>query len=272
MWYATFMVKIAFSSDNHIDVNKLDRWEVLERQAAYLVREKIDFYVMVGDFFNDFNLTLQFARDLQTRVQTTTTVRFLVGNHDMAGVSLAELEQPVDELYLHHKTLQVAPNIQLVGNNGWYNYDFVAQDYTLAEILAFKNLWYDRRLDRSVPDYARFELSLAQLRHDLTAVAGQQTLVATHFVPRIETIQRFEHSRLDRMNAFLGSRRYGELFDERGVQTVVSGHLHVGQKSLQSAATLYYNSAVGYSNPRHHEWSQPDFFTEWKKQLVVINL
>ena len=43
------MVKIAFSVDNHFDVNRVDGFEMLKKQAAYLVEHDYQIYVNAGD-------------------------------------------------------------------------------------------------------------------------------------------------------------------------------------------------------------------------------
>ena len=47
------MVKIALSVDNHFDVNRVDGFEMLKKQAAYLVEHDYQIYVNAGDTYND---------------------------------------------------------------------------------------------------------------------------------------------------------------------------------------------------------------------------
>ncbi|KRL17177.1 hypothetical protein FD12_GL001965 [Lentilactobacillus rapi DSM 19907 = JCM 15042] len=48
------MIKIAASSDNHFDINKVDIDQIVEQQAAYLNENHVDYYLIAGDMFNDF--------------------------------------------------------------------------------------------------------------------------------------------------------------------------------------------------------------------------
>ena len=47
------MVRIAISSDNHLDVNQVDPRAALEMQAQYLLGRGVPYYFYAGDLFND---------------------------------------------------------------------------------------------------------------------------------------------------------------------------------------------------------------------------
>lgn len=268
------MVKVAFSSDNHLDINRLDVSAVIAHQAAYLLRHEIAVYVIAGDTFNHFDKTHQYVQDLQNAVGDAVAIRFLLGNHDMVGLSYEAIESDLGPLYLHNKSLPLTDNVVLIGNNGWYDYGFVGQDYTREQILGLKQLWYDRRLDQPISDEDRLARNLAQIKQQLTTIQARQqrAVVATHFVPRQDFIVRQPHRnpRLDMVNAFLGSPKVGVLLDRMPVQATLSGHLHIRQKVLQSEQNMYYNIAVGYSKKHVHEWQTTDFFTEWENQLQIL--
>lgn len=70
------MVKIAFSVDNHFDVNRVDGFEMLKKQAAYLVEHDYQIYVNAGDTYNDFTKSLAYFRALQAEVGSAVTIRF----------------------------------------------------------------------------------------------------------------------------------------------------------------------------------------------------
>ena len=132
-------MKVAFSSDNHFDLNKIDVQRAMHVQALYLLNQNVTLYVIAGDLFNDFEQSLAFARDMQAALVDKIQIRFLAGNHDMGrGVTYDELESDLDPLYFHNKFIDLTPDVRLIGNNGWYNYDFVGQDYTTEQILQFK--------------------------------------------------------------------------------------------------------------------------------------
>ena len=112
-------MKVAFSSDNHFDLNKLDVQRMMHIQALYLLNHAVDIYVIAGDLFNDFNQSLKFARDMQEALGDKMLIRFIAGNHDMGyGVTYEELESDIDPLYFHNKFIDLTPEVRLIGNNG----------------------------------------------------------------------------------------------------------------------------------------------------------
>lgn len=47
-------MKIAISSDNHLDVNRQNPDEIVYLQANYLNEQNVEYYLFAGDMFNDF--------------------------------------------------------------------------------------------------------------------------------------------------------------------------------------------------------------------------
>lgn len=270
-----FAVKVAFSSDNHFDLNKIDVTPAMHIQALYLLNHNIDLYVIAGDLFNDFNQSLAFARDMQDVLRDKVMIRFIAGNHDMGnGVTYDELESDIDPLYFHNKFIDLTPTVRLIGNNGWYNYDFVGDDYTEAEIQRFKHaFWYDRRIQQPISDKERFDRNMTQIKTQLNQAAQKQTVVVSHFVPRLDYIKRFPkgRSRLDMANALLGSKQFGEILDQSYTIDTVTGHLHLHPAPLKVGNNTYYNAAVGYNTARVNEWASDDFITEWQNHLVILD-
>ena len=267
-------MKVAFSSDNHFDLNKIDVQRAMQVQALYLLNQNVTLYVIAGDLFNDFEQSLAFARDMQAALADKIQIRFLAGNHDMGrGVTYDELESDLDPLYFHNKFIDLTPDVRLIGNNGWYNYDFVGQDYTTEQILQFKNnFWFDRRIQQPVSDQERFDRNMAQLQAQFDAADRKQTVVVSHFVPRTDYIKRFPYgnTRLDMANALLGSQALGDKLDHSYTINTITGHLHVHPAPLKVGNNTYYNAAVGYNTARVHEWASDDFITEWQNRLVIL--
>ncbi|KRM45229.1 hypothetical protein [Lentilactobacillus parafarraginis] len=59
------MVNVAFSSDNHFDINKVPLTETIRQQADYLRRHQIQYYLIAGDLFNSFTKSADYVRLLQ---------------------------------------------------------------------------------------------------------------------------------------------------------------------------------------------------------------
>ncbi|WP_433597157.1 hypothetical protein [Limosilactobacillus reuteri] len=61
-------MKIAVSSDLHLDLNHAKVAEIITQQAHYLTRQEIDHYFFVGDAFNDFKQTSAYFAKLQRSI------------------------------------------------------------------------------------------------------------------------------------------------------------------------------------------------------------
>lgn len=50
-------MKIAISSDNHLDVNQVNVDQALAFQTKWLIDHHVDYYFYAGDLFNNFQET-----------------------------------------------------------------------------------------------------------------------------------------------------------------------------------------------------------------------
>lgn len=76
------MIKIAATSDNHLDINKIPVDQAIKQQAHFLKQQQIGYYLIAGDMFNDFEKTVEYVQKL-TKLVSPTKVLFIAGNHDM---------------------------------------------------------------------------------------------------------------------------------------------------------------------------------------------
>lgn len=264
------MTKIVISSDNHLDVNRLDRQMVLEQQAEYLISHKIDVYIMAGDWYNYFEKTLRFAEDLQKMVGSSILIRFLAGNHEMGhGISFDELEQDLSPLYFHNKSLKLN-DLTLVGNNGWYDYSF-AQGPQKQQIEQFKaGFYYDRLIKQPMSDFERTTLSINQIKKQLKNLDGEEKIVIVqHFAPHnLDLNYPIQFPKWQMINGVMGAQRYMDLYqNESQIKQVVYGHAHLNVPIREIETVRYYNVSVGYRRSRAIEWTEETFFKNWVKKL-----
>lgn len=270
------MSRIAMTSDNHFDVNRIDSQEMLKQQAEYLVTQQIDYYLIAGDLFNDFQKSMKYVHDLQTELEDATKVLFIAGNHDMlAGVSFEELESIQDDIYVHNKTIDVAgTNWTIIGNNGWYDYSFRPEKTDIDEIELWKQAyWVDRAIQQPMTDIERMQIVLLQTKQqlELAAKRQRQVLYFTHFSPKREYLINKPDIRMWSMaNAMMGSYRLGDLLEKEQVDSVLFGHMHIHPARRTYGQTTYYNQSVGYKNKHINEWLTEPFFNQWVERLQVI--
>ncbi|MCD2255098.1 metallophosphoesterase [Agrilactobacillus fermenti] len=274
------MVKIAMSSDNHIDVNHLDAAETLSQQLAYLLENQFDYYLIAGDLFNDFQKSLAFVRSMNQQANGKLKVYFIAGNHDMVnGTDYPTLQTPIDPVYLHQKVIDIPDtNYRIIGNNGWYDYTF-GRDFDpkpLKAYIQWRNAyWIDGGITGLGDDLAMMQTILNQVYTQfLAARAAQKKIIfITHFVPRAEYIfYSLDRPYWNMVNPLLGSQHLGALIEAFQIEHVMFGHLHVRHKPRLIHNTTYYSAPVGYGLKRMHEWVGKDFMTEWQQTLQIIKI
>ncbi|MDR3242039.1 MAG: metallophosphoesterase [Lactobacillaceae bacterium] len=265
------MTKIAISSDNHIDVNRLDLDEVLARQAEYLNEQHVDVYLIAGDMFNSFAKTLNYAERLQTALGSETTVRFIAGNHDMGrDVTFDELESNLSPLYLHNQVLDV-DDLRIIGNNGWYDYSFASGPEKDGVAQFKRGLYFDRVIEQPMTDPERADLSLQQLQAQLDQAVeeGKRALVIQHFAPHGLDLRYPDFDdRWLMVNGVMGSKRYAELYSQySNLENVYYGHVHMTLPTREINGVKYDNVSVGYQRARIKEWTGETFIESWINKL-----
>lgn len=272
------MVKVALSSDQHLDINQVPVETMISQQAAWLLQQQVGIYLVAGDLFNHFDRSLAFMQQLQAAVPTIQ-VRFIAGNHDMVnGVTFDELEQPLDSTYLHNQFFDVpGTDWRIIGNNGWYDYTFA--DVLDKDVAAFEQwkraYWLDSAIQQPMTDPERTDLVLEQVTAQLKRAQVDQKRVffMTHFVPQSTYLRITDDNRFWNMaNAMMGSQRLGNLLTQFKVDQVLFGHMHLRTQPRLIDGTTYYNQAVGYGTKRRHEWQSDSFLTEWQHQLRIVEL
>lgn len=270
-------MKVAFSSDIHLDINHLDVNQVVSLQANYLKRQAVDYYFIIGDSFNDFQKTLNYVHSLQQALPKVI-IKFLAGNHDMFnGINYEDLETEVDANYFHNQFVDLPKtNWRIIGNNGWYDYSYAAHLKRSADRFYHwkQAYWADRIIEQPESDISRFQRALTQVNTNLLQAKqhGRKTVLLTHFVPNQHFIHYTADDRFFNMaNGMLGGIGLERLINQYHVPLVVFGHLHRRFTPITIKDTRYYNVAVGYHNRRHNEWQNPDFIREWQQQTKIIN-
>lgn len=266
-------MKIAVSSDNHLDVNRVDVTAVLKAQAAYLLAQRVAVYVHVGDSFNDYRKTQAYFRQLQALVAPSVTVRYLLGNHDMLNSATYQQQQAgVEPLLLHEKSLLLpGSNTVLIGNNGWYDYSLAPKTLAGADFAQWKRgFWVDRGIDQPISDAQRMQRVLTTTEAALRAAGRRRVVYLTHFVPRADFLWYGNHRQWQMATALMGSQSLGALLERYKVADVVFGHLHKRHAQYRFGQTHYHHQPVGYGLRRLNEWVSADFMTEWRNTLVIL--
>ncbi|WP_407366878.1 metallophosphoesterase [Limosilactobacillus vaginalis] len=278
-------IKIAISSDNHLDVNKVNISDALEFQAHWLNTNHLDYYLYAGDLFNDFSKTKAYFEQLQ-QLTTNTRIAYILGNHDMLNnLSFSEAEHSHFLSYIHNQFIDL-PNSdwRIIGNNGWYDYSFSTYHDQLKKVQTWKNVyWLDSSIDQPISDQERMATVIAQVKYqlDLAKDNNKSVLFLTHFAPRQELLaakpKEVNTPRRERfyqmVNAMMGSDRLGNLLEDSNiVRYVFYGHLHGIHPPLTRHGVTYLNQSAGVSNKRINEWQKDNLYDQWLTTTRVINL
>lgn len=221
------MGKLAVISDLHVDINKIGDWE-LGQLTEVLREQQVTRVHLAGDTANTVERLLEVVTYLETEKFIVT---YNFGNHEMPDVLAEEIEAYPEPHFLNQAYVSLNDELVLLAYNGWYDYSF-SLDNDDSKSLAAKNLyWYDRLIERdgSDPDILQDILVRLEKVLDELQAKNKSVIVATHFVPRREFIvnQKGRYARWNQLNAFLGSAKMGELFDQYdNITQVVFGHTH----------------------------------------------
>ena len=152
------MVKLAVSSDNHLDVNRILSTRALHIQASWLLRHDIDYYLYAGDLYNSFSRTRRYFSALQRLVGERVQIYYVLGNHDMLShASYQDVEHLADPMYLHNQYVDLpGTDWRLIGNNGWYDYSFSDYAQQPQKVAQWKKVyWVDAAVKQPMPDSQR---------------------------------------------------------------------------------------------------------------------
>lgn len=269
-------MRVAMTSDNHLDINKVDIEQTLAAQAQYLKDNHVGIYLIAGDLFNKFSRSEEYVEKLQRRLPRTK-VFFIAGNHDMLNdIDYAGVEKLQHPQYLHNQFYDVpGTKWRIIGNNGWYDYSFADNvDKTPEQFWRWKKtFWVDTAIEQPISDIERMDRVLQQTERQLQAAQSKSVLFMTHFAVRHEYIRYTDDYRFWNMaNGMMGSRRMEKLLAKYQPKIILSGHLHFHYKPLATAGGIYYNNSVGYHKRRINEWNSDNFITEWTQRLLIIDL
>lgn len=276
-------MRLVISSDNHIDVNRLDLTTTLQFQANWLVQHQVDLYFHLGDLFNNFGQTKAYFQQLQLLVPQTKCF-YLAGNHEMINLApFSMLEGTTDSRYFHKSYLDLpGTNWRIIGNNGWYDYSFSTFAQESDRVAKWKNVyWLDSTADQPLTDQARMDQVLQTLTDQFKNAQQnhRQVILLTHFAPQKVLLHQYpatlsvrRQEAAEMIRAMMGSQRLGKLIQQYpNVKQVYYGHLH-GYRPQQTIGNVdYINVAVGVNKRRHNEWDQPNFKQQWVQHLKVLN-
>lgn len=270
-------MKIAFTSDLHIDVNSLE-YEVLDVMVDTLNDLSIDKLFVAGDTFNNYNKTISFFNHLNSLVETE--VYFIFGNHEYWTNNLT-YEKSLEDLspwYFHNKIINITDDVVMIGSNGWFDLSFVQSVYNdFTKVLPHDDYTL-YSIGRQSFDLGRvqignqhkdiFKKMYNETQDLLEKTKGKQVLFATHFLPH-EDFLTYRNNLWNTCNAFMGSKHIHELLKEYNVTDCTFGHTHTRFGTKQIDNINYHANPIGYRD-YDNSWTTNDFKKEFTQSLTIL--
>ena len=243
-------MKIGILSDLHVDLKNGIYEKILQGLVTAVKTKAIDVMIIAGDVANDYEVSLGFLRDVELKADIRCL--FVPGNHDIwnekhRDMTAWDTYQALKSFggNLANGPVGLSEDWIVIGDLGWYDYSFGSVDYTISDFDRMQiegRLWQDKVKavwDRPTIDMHQYFLS--KLQKQLDANRHKNIILVTHVVPIVEfTVQ--PPNRLWRyLNAFLGSRQYGQMALDYSVNYSVSGHVHYRRRKTYGHTTFICN-------------------------------
>jgi len=249
-------LKIGILSDIHIDLEHSRPDKVLEGIVAAIKKSDIGLMIIAGDVANDYELTLRALAGIE--MASGVRCLFVPGNHDIWNVS--HPDKTAWDIYDALKTFggnlangpaELTDGWVVIGDLGWYDYTFGDQQYSVQEFDRMKindRLWQDKI--KAVWGTSTLEMHRHfhdKLEKQLAACKGSNIILVTHVLPIKDFTVQPPDSIWQYLNAFLGSRQYGELALKYSVKYAISGHVHYRmQKTVEN--TTFICNCLNYAS------------------------
>ncbi|MFP4484516.1 MAG: metallophosphoesterase [Spirochaetaceae bacterium] len=263
-------LRIGILSDLHVDRNRGRTNEVVDALTNTLRHNRPDAFICAGDISNDYTESLSVLEEL--RGATGVPTFFVPGNHDVWNKRHEHLDawQIHNELRrftgtLSGRVVELDGEWVLVGETGWYDFSLGSGAYAEEEFERMEiegRVWQDRLFAQwGMPTREVHRLFLERLRARLERARkragrtrhGSKIIMVTHAVPVTDFAVPFRPELWSYLNAFLGSREYGDLAMEFGVSVSICGHVHF-RREARHRPTRFICNCLGY----RHEWRGND--------------
>ncbi|UCD82225.1 MAG: metallophosphoesterase family protein [Desulfobacterales bacterium] len=270
-------MKIGILSDLHVDLENIDPHQVLNGLVAAIKENSAQMMIVAGDVANDYKITLDFLQELENA--SGVRCLFVPGNHDIWNE--AHPDKTAWDIY--HALEKFPGNLAggpvaltdqwvVIGDLGWYDYSFGSREYTTEE---FDRMKIDNRLwqDKIKAIWGKSTLEMhhyfhRKLEKQLEAYKNKNIVLVTHVLPLLEfTVQPPNHM-WNYLNAFLGSRQYGELALKYAAAYSICGHVHY-RRQIKHENTIFICNCLNYTS----QWiDNNDPVVEVKRAFKTIEI
>ena len=264
-------------SDIHVDLKDSDPDKLLRGFVEGIKENNVETMIIAGDVANDYTVTLRFLHQIEDR--TGVRCLFVPGNHDIwnekhPAKTAWEIYRELENFSgnLTRGPVQLTDQWVVIGDLGWYDYSFGSSEYSIADFdrMKFKGrLWQDKikavwgksTIEMHQYFHRKIERQLAANRH-------KRIILVTHVLPIADFTVHPPGKLWNYLNAFLGSRQYGELALNYTVSYSISGHVHYRRRKKYENTTFICN-CLNYAS----QWiGNKDPVVEVKRALKTIQI
>lgn len=270
-------MKLGILSDIHVDLEGSDPQKLLQGFVEAIEENQVETMIIAGDVANDFTVTLDFLRQIEDA--SGARCLFVPGNHDIWNEK--HPDKTAWDTYgglkafdgnLARGPVALSDQWVVIGDLGWYDYSFGSPEYTTAEFdrMRFKDrLWQDKIKavwGKSTIGMHRYFYD--KLEKQLAAHRKKRIILVTHALPIVDFTVQPPDAMWRYLNAFLGSRQYGELALKYAVEYSISGHVHY-RRQVNYENTTFICNCLNYAS----QWvDNDDPVLEVKRALKTIEV
>ena len=271
-------MKIGILSDIHVDINYSATDRVTSSIVKYIKENSLDIMIIAGDVASDYTLILDSLKEIEK--DGGVTCLFVPGNHDIWTENYPEKTSwDIYELlktYSHNLAngvYKINKDWVVLGDLGWYDFSFGDNKYSFDDFSKMKygtRVWQDSIKavwEKPTLDVHRYFIH--KLEEQLEKFKKKNIVVVTHVLPIKEFTVQPPSPMWEYMNAFLGSKEYGDLIlSYPNIKYAISGHVHY-RKRKKIKGTEFICNCLGYRN----EWYNNDnAYIEVDRAMVTIEV
>ena len=271
-------MKIGILSDIHVDINFTDRDTVTPAICHAIKEQSLEMMIIAGDVASDYSIALKSLKQIES--DSGVPCLYIPGNHDIWTEH--HQDKTSWEIYEALKSFQhnlvngahqIGSEWIVIGDLGWYDFSFGDKKYRNED---FQRMQYKERIwqdsiyaiwDRSTLEMHKYFIN--KLRKQLEQYKDKNVIVVTHVLPVKDFTVQSPPPEWEYLNAFLGSKEYGELILRYpNVKYSISGHVHY-RKKIQIRNTDFICNCLGYRS----EWfDNDDAELEVQRAMMVLEI
>lgn len=245
-------MKIGTLSDLHIDRNEIVFNDAVNIVWDTVKESGIDKLFIAGDTSKNYKESIAFADKLTALGVDTYT---LFGNHEFESISYKDRRNLANECYISNKAIPLNEDTVVLAIDGFADHSFVLEndneiakrmprDKKYTTRIYYKDNIVNNEFIKELEEI--FNSTLNSLTRMLEDNKDKNIIIMTHYIPSEHFLLFKEDDDFwNAQNAFMGSKRFGELAEKYKVNKFIFGHTHYAINERVNGVS-YHCNPVGY--------------------------